>query len=237
MFVSKINQFKINRFIKRASEFSPLETEGYNELFRLLRNNGKKAVRKSLGLKLLLVSDTHGYLAFGEHRFPKFLDTIGDFDLCVLLGDIHPVEMEKIIDCIPRENIIGVKGNHDTFSIYSDFGVRDISGTVYEYKGVRFAGLDGSFGYKEGSYPSHTQYESLEISKSLPKADVLITHDMMFDDSGRDMAHCGLIGITHYIYTNSVGYHIHGHIHKSYENEYSNGTMEKSVHLCEYFEI
>lgn len=133
--------------------------------------------------------------------------------------------------------IIGVKGNHDDFSIYSDCGVCDISGKTYKYKGVTFAGIDGSFRYKDTSFPSHTQYESLLLAQNLSQADILITHDILLDSFDNDSAHGGLIGITQYIYSNSVKWHFHGHIHQSYQKQYENGTKEKSVYLCEWVEI
>jgi len=127
--------------------------------------------------------------------------------------------------------------NHDSFSIYSDFGIRDIAGNVFEYKGACFAGLDGSFRYKNEPFPSHTQYESLQLACNLPEADVLLTHDVMLDNFEHEPAHSGLIGISYYIYKKAPIYHLHGHIHKSYEKQYDNGTKEKSVYLCEYIEI
>lgn len=238
MFLSwKKQKFDFERFIKKAAKFEPFEIKKYEELFSYLNENMKVRESKKLGIRLLVISDTHGYLAFGENRFPNFLDTIGEFDLCILLGDVHPAEMPLILDCVPREKIIAVKGNHDSFSIYSDFGIRDVAGTVFEYKGIRFAGIDGSFRYKNERFPSHTQYESLRMALVLPKADVLLTHDVMLNNFECEPAHSGLIGITYYIYKNLPCHHIHGHIHKSYERQYNNGTEEKSVYLCEYVEI
>ena len=229
--------YGVDAFLKKAAAFDPLEVSRYEEWCRILRRDPKSAVRRKLGLKLLVLSDTHGYLAFGDNRLPRFLDTIGEFDLCVLLGDIHPLEMPILLDCIPKEEIIAIKGNHDEPTIYSDFGVRDLSGKVFEHRGVRFAGIDGSFRYKSGDYPSHMQYESLRIADALPEADVLLTHDVPLERFDREPAHAGLIGITHYIYSTGVPWHLHGHIHRSYEREYENGTREKSVYQCEYVEI
>lgn len=199
----KKQQFNFEKFLKKAAKFEPFEIKKYDELFCHLKDNAQQVGFEKLGLKLLVISDTHGYFAFGENRLPNYLDTIGEFDLCVLLGDVHPAEMPLILDCIPREKIIALKGNHDSFSVYSDFGVRDIAGTDFEYKGVRFVGIDGSFKYKKEQFPSHTQYESLREARCLPVADVLLTHDVMLSDFERELAHAGLIGITYYIYKKS----------------------------------
>lgn len=233
----KGEDFRIDRFIKKAVKWDPFEIRKYEELYNDLFARKVFVRPRQFGMKLIVISDTHGYLAFDKSRFPSFLDSVGEYDLCLLLGDIHLAEMPIILDCIPIEKIIAVKGNHDMFDIYSKFGVRDISGNSYEYNGVRFVGLDGSFKYKSEPFPSHTQYESLVIANRLPKADVLLSHDIMLSNFDREPAHSGLIGITYYIYANSVQWHFHGHIHKSYESEYLNGSREKSVYLCEYVEI
>jgi len=78
--------FRIEKFLKKAEKFDPFEIGKYGELYDYLKKSPKTAAPKKLGLKLLVISDTHGYLAFGEHRLPAYLDTVGAFDLCVLLG-------------------------------------------------------------------------------------------------------------------------------------------------------
>ena len=221
----------------QISTWDPYEIQRYEQLYCELYEKKVQAELHKLGMKLIAISDTHGSFAFHKNRFYEFLDTVEDFDLCILLGDIHPAEIPVILDCIPVEKIIGLKGNHDDFDLYSRVGIREISGELYEYQGVRFVGLDGSFRYKSEPFPSHTQYESLKIARTLPDADVLLTHDIMMTNFHGEPAHSGLIGITDYVYSRGVQWHFHGHIHQSYEKPYPNGTKEKSVYLCEYIEI
>lgn len=225
------------KFLKKAREFTPTEIDTYRECLYFLLKNKAESTDKKFGLKLISITDTHGCLVFCEKLLTDILEKNPDYDLCVLLGDIHPKDMEVITTYIPREKIIGVVGNHDAYSLYDSFGVRDISGKPFKYKGVTFAGIEGCYHYKNGIYPSFTQYESLWLSHRLPKADILISHDRALDDFQRDTAHIGLIGITYYIYTNKAKWHLHGHIHDSYSREYENGVKEKSVYLCEYLEI
>jgi len=227
----------MERFLKKSRKFDPFEIKGYEAALDYITANKTPVTPKSLGLKLVVVADTHGYLAFGENRFAEFMDTVGDYDLCVLLGDHHAKDLKQILDCIPTEKIIAVKGNHDSFSLYSEHGIKDISGSSYIYRGVRFAGIDGSFKYKNEAFPSYTQHQSLALGDRLPAADVLLTHDVALTDFNKDTAHLGLIGITHYVYKNGVQWHIHGHIHHSYEKRYDNGTTEKSVYLCEVVKL
>lgn len=236
-FFNREKRFDFQRFLKKAARWDAYEMQKYEELYRHIHENRTMARQRRLGLKLLILSDTHGHLAFDKSRFPAFLDTVGEFDLCILLGDIHPAEMPIILDCIPKEKIIALKGNHDEFDLYERFGIRDISGRCFTYKGVRFAGLEGSFRYKAEPCPSYTQYESLLAADELPQADVLLTHDIALCDFTRSPAHAGLIGIAHYIYKHGVLFHFHGHIHQSWEKSYDNGTIEKSIYLCEAVEI
>jgi len=230
-------RFSQEDFLRKAEKFDPFEIQKYGELCAELERNAEKRETKHFGLRTVVLSDTHGYLAFGEHRFPKFLDAVGAFDLCILLGDHHPAELPLILDCVPAERIVAIRGNHDSFSQYDKMGIRDISGKSFTFGGVRFAGIDGSFRYKNESFPSYTQYESLMLSMALPDADVLLSHDGMLRDPSREPAHAGLVGINHYLYTRPVHLHLHGHVHKSYEGICETGVREKCVYLCERVEI
>ena len=66
MFQSK-NKRITNSFIKKAVSFDPTEIKKYEELYRDLRSNYKIIKPKKTGLRLLVISDTHGYLAFGKN--------------------------------------------------------------------------------------------------------------------------------------------------------------------------
>lgn len=230
-------EFSVKRFMRKAARLDSFEIKAYEELFCHLKAELMPVEPKKLGLRLLVIADTHGHLAYNKARLPSYLDRAGEFDLCVLLGDIHVAEMPLILDCIPREKIVALRGNHDSFSLYAEHGIRDVSGSAFEFGGVRFAAIDGSFRYKKERFPSYTQYESLKLAYQLPEADVLLTHDVMLSDFEREPAHAGLIGISYYVFNKRPVWHIHGHIHKPYASEYENGTKERSVCLCEIIEI
>lgn len=237
MFFSKQNKFVLKRFIRKAKTYDQFETKYFEKLVSYYLDNHRTVVPNQLGLKLIMISDTHGDLAFGN-RFESFMSQVSDYDLCVILGDIYGCELEKVLQIVPKEKIIALRGNHDSFDVYDKFGIRNINGQVFLYKGKKLAGIEGSFRYKKAKFPSYTHYESLYLASKMPqKADVLLSHDCMFIESKYDMAHSGLAGITYYVYENAVQWHIHGHIHKSYQKKYSNGTNEKSVYGCEYLEI
>ncbi len=227
----------IGRFLKKAKKFSPFEIQEYRELEKTLKGSAVGVEKRPLGLRLVIISDTHGILAYGK-GFEAFMKRVIEYDLCVLLGDITSAEVEVILGIVPKEKIIAVRGNHDSFDVYESYGIENISGSVYTYKGVRIAGIEGSFRYKDEDFPSFTQRESLELACSMEQgADVVISHDRVFSPDEDNLVRAGLIGITYYICKNAVQWHIHGHIHKSYEDIYCNGTAEKSVYQCEYVEI
>lgn len=237
MFFSKENKFNLKSFIRKAKTYDQFETKYFEKLVSHYLDNHRSVVPDELGLKLIVISDTHGDLAFGS-RFEAFMSQVSEYDLCVILGDIYGYELEKILQIVPKERIVALRGNHDSFDVYEKFGIRNINGKAFTYKGIKFVGIEGSFKYKKAEFPSYTHYESLYLASKMPqKADALLSHDCMFTESKYDMAHSGLAGITYYVYENAVQWHIHGHIHKSYQNSYINGTREKSVYGCECLEI
>lgn len=226
---------KLIRKLKKCGQF---ELKPYEALVSYLKKNSKAANGEKLGVKLIVISDTHGDIALAPERFEHFLQRAGGYDLCVILGDIMSYELDEILKRIPRDKIIALRGNHDTFDVYDKHKIRNINGKIFKYKGVSFAGIEGSFRYKNENFPSYSQAESLALARKMKGgADVLLSHDAMFSEAKYDMAHAGLSGITYYAYKNAVKYHIHGHLHKSYSGEYSNKTVEKCVHGYEIVEI
>ena len=237
MFFWKKQRFWINAFLKKAKHFDPFETKAYVPLVSVCKEEAGEVEQKHFGLRLIVISDTHGDLAFGDN-FRHFIDGAGEYDLCVILGDIYVYELDKITEYVPVEKIIALRGNHDCFDVYDKHGIKNINGEIFTYKGVRFAGIEGSFKYKKEEFPSYTHYESLALAYKMPKeADVLLSHDRMFESDNYDKAHSGLFGITYNIFKNQVKWHIHGHIHESYMCFLENGTIEKSIYGCEIVEI
>lgn len=237
MFYSKQNKFNLNRFIRKAKACDSFEAKYFEKLVLHYSVNHRPVVPKKLGLKLIVISDTHGDLAFGN-SFEIFMSRISEYDLCVILGDIYGYELEKVTQIVPNNKIIALRGNHDSYDVYEKFNIHNINGQMISCKGIKFAGIEGSFKYKKENFPSYTHYESLMLAYHMPQtADVLLSHDCLFTESKYDIAHSGLAGITYYVYENAVQWHIHGHIHKSYQDIYINGTHEKSIYGCEYLEI
>ncbi len=236
--------FDLQRFIRRCRRFPLFELEKYQDLVAYLKDHAAPVQPQPLGVKLVVIADTHGCLAndAAQHAaFSAFVDTLDSYDLCILLGDITPSDLKKIAALLDTEKMLGLLGNHDPFDLYRRFGIRNLTaGRLYplEEKGVRFGCIGGSFRYKSEDFPAYTQAESLLMASAMePPIHVLLSHDMAFDDPHRHPSHIGLVGSTYCIYHYAVPYHIHGHLHKSYTAQYSNGTIEKCVHGWEYLEL
>ena len=230
-------KFEVGRFLTRARGFDPLEAQAYEELVSHYLAHGTRVTPKPFGLKLIVVSDTHGDLGFGN-KFEEFFSGVAAYDLCLILGDLCPYELERVLTLVPKEKLLALRGNHDRPDLLDQFGIPNLNGKTVTHRGVTFAGIEGSFRYKKGEWPMYTHYESLLLASGMSKgADVLLTHDRAFLSAQYDHAHAGLAGITYYLFEHGIPLHIHGHLHKSYRKADPNGAVEQSVYGCEYIEI
>ena len=219
---------------KLLNKFKSNKIEYYNEEYesRLYKQYGN-CNKFSKSIKILAIADTHGSLK--DDEFKLFLKDIQTFDLVILLGDHANLDIEIILKNVDKNKIVGILGNHD-YDYLSKYNILNINGKIIEVNGIKFLGIEGSFKYKEENYPSFTQEESLEFLNCFPSVDILVSHDQKYNYLS-NYAHQGLIGITNYLYKNKISYHIHGHIHKSYQNEMLNGTKEICVFKYEIIEI
>lgn len=74
-------EFSYDKFIKKAARSNPFELGIYDEYVGYLRKNKSFADVKKLGLKLVVVSDTHGHL---HSSYQKEYDN-GTVEKCVYL--------------------------------------------------------------------------------------------------------------------------------------------------------
>ena len=170
-------------------------------------------------LRILVVTDGHGCLA--ESDIPPYRD----IDVCLLLGDLSIRDIAIVKEKIGNIPVYGVLGNHDGFELYDRFGIENIHGKVVEIDGVRIAGMQGAFRYKDTNFPFYTDDESVEIAEEMDGADILISHDYPKDfHKNTDWAHSGLQGITHYCEKHRVPLNIHGHFHNNLSGVLENGT-------------
>lgn len=153
------------------------------------------------------------------------------YDVCLLLGDINS-EYLNIIKKYVKNNIFGVLGNHDEFGILESANIENIHNKVVEINGIKIIGFQGSSKYKKGNHPLYTQEESIDVGKKMQEADILISHDSPYFLYKRDPAHCGLKGITKYIYKNRISINIHGYQHINSNGKLKNGTTVIGIYKC-----
>ena len=105
-------------------------------------------------------------------------------------------------------------------------------------KGIRIAGIGGSFKYKNiNEYALYTHEESAQIANNIAKADILVTHDKAFIEDNHNPSHDGLKGITEYIYKNHIALHIHGHLHEEKEELLKNGSKSICLYMVKLLEL
>ena len=211
--------------------FNPKYIKEEEKLYKLY---GKS---KSLpnSLNLIVVSDTHDSLE--ENDFKDYLNKHQNYDICILLGDHSTRDIEIILKYIDKTKLYGLLGNHDT-NYLKKYNIENLNGSLIEINNIKILGIEGSFKYKEETFPSFTEEESLNFLHKMPRVDILFSHDNRFDKTKRnDPTHKGLFGITYYLYKNQISYHIHGHNHKNYETTLKNGTKEISIYMYKYIEL
>ena len=184
-------------------------------------------------IKIIVITDTHNTLK--EDEFRNFILNSGDYDVCLLLGYFVSNDLPIILRYIDREKIYALLGNHD-YNYIKEYELNNLNGNIININGVKLLGIQGSFKYKPSDFPSFSQKESILFLKDKPDVDILVSHDIRFNSMAeRDPAHQGMFGITYYLFKNRVPYHIHGHIHNSYQKTLINGTREISAFQYQIF--
>ena len=177
-------------------------------------------------MRVLIFTDTHGI--FNE-IYEKYKNDLPNYDRIILLGDHSSVDINQIMSefTVP---ILRINGNHDVPSmvIYKD--ALPLHEHLIGYTPT-YTGWQGSHIYKDTQIYGYTQKESLDLLKTMPKADILFSHDGPYGYCGNkeDFAHCGLKGILKYIKKNKPKTIIYGHHHK-----FNHYTIKKTECFCVY---
>ena len=198
-----------------------IEMHGYKSVCGLSPLQLKKLLHQPVRkkMKILAVADDESKYYY-EHYTPGKLD---DFDLILACGDLHKVYLE-FLTTMAGCPVLYVRGNHDDILMDDPpGGCICIEDTVYEYEGLRIAGLGGSFKYREGRN-TFTEEEMEKRVRRLGKAirkhggvDVLVTHAPARGLNDFDsISHRGFEAFNHFIEKYHPAYFVHGHIHKNY---------------------
>lgn len=171
-------------------------------------------------MKILAVADEKAKQYY-EHYKPGMLD---DIELIIACGDLPKYYLEFLVTMAGCP-LLYVHGNHDdSFSENPPEGCICIEDQIYEYQGIRFLGLGGSFRYKPDGIHMYTEKEMririLKLWFSLFKKkgfDILVTHAAAYGCGDLDtIPHRGFRCFLKLMEKYRPKYMIHGHVHRSY---------------------
>lgn len=181
-------------------------------------------------IKILCFADTHGKIMYNQNEY-KLSEIDNDYDVCLLLGDISCDDIREILKYVDKNKIYGILGNHDYFSNLEKFDILNINGKVIDINGVRISGIEGAIKYKE-EQPGYTIEDGFEFVKSIPEADICITHAPPFGAVGleNNSLHIGAPYINEYLFRTKCPIVLSGHNHVDRTHEYLNGTKGISLY-------
>lgn len=171
-------------------------------------------------MKILAVSDKESSYFYDFYKPGK----LKDFDLIIACGDLHKSYLEFLVT-MARCPLLYVPGNHDdSFEKNPPEGCICIDNQIYEYKGVRFLGLGGSYRYKEYGTYMYTEREMQgKIRRLWPQLfrykgfDVLVTHAPVRNMGDLDdLPHRGFRCFEDLLKKYRPKYMLHGHVHRNY---------------------
>ena len=170
-------------------------------------------------MRILTVSDMESDYYY-DHYVPGRLDGI---DLILACGDLPKAYLEFLVTMANRP-LLYVPGNHDdAYASHPPEGCTCIDGRLYEYQGVRFFGLGGSYRYRQGQYLYTERQMARRVRRARPSItraggiDIFISHAPARHLNDLDtMSHRGFECFNALIERYHPRYFIHGHIHRSY---------------------
>ena len=148
-------------------------------------------------------------------------------ELIISCGDLKAKYLE-FLQTVVNVPVLYVTGNHDTrYREHTPEGCISIEDTVYEYKGIRIAGLGGSYRYKPEKPPfMYTEAQMAKRVKKLTRRrfrpyggiDILVTHAPC-DGYGDmdDIPHWGFECFNTLLEQEKPDLMLYGHVHKEYE--------------------
>lgn len=171
-------------------------------------------------MKILAVADEEAAYYYDFYRPGK----LSDIDLIVACGDLNKNYLEFLVT-MARCPLIYVCGNHDdSIKENPPEGCICIEDNIFEYQGLRFLGLGGSYRYKKDSRCMYTEKQMRgRILRLWPKLcrhkgfDVLVTHAPVYNLTDlNDLPHRGFACFTELLDKYKPKYMFHGHVHMNY---------------------
>lgn len=192
-------------------------------------------------MKILAVADVEDKLLY-DHFDKKRVEGV---ELIVGCGDLRSDYMDFLITMV-NVPMIYVMGNHDdSFLKNPPLGAICIEDRIYEYNGVKFMGLGGSFRYNPNGKNMYSERDmKIRELRLRPKAklkggiDVLVTHSPAkgYGDL-EDLPHRGFETFNKIMDRYHPEYMLHGHVHMNYgriQKEYDHPSGTKIINACGY---
>lgn len=169
-------------------------------------------------MKILAVSDIESPFFYDYYRPGK----LAGYDLIIACGDLKAEYLEFLVT-MANCPLLYVHGNHDDYDREPE-GCVCIDNKVFEYDGVRIAGLPGCHRYREGKYLfTERQMESMvrRLKRPIHKVrgiDILVTHAPArhlndFESVSHRGFECFHTLLDHY----RPALFVHGHVHICYD--------------------
>lgn len=174
-------------------------------------------------MKILFMSDEENKAYWDFFKKEDF----ADIDLIVSCGDLK-AEYLSFLTTMTSIPVLYVRGNHDDkYEQKQPEGCICIEDDIYEYGGIRFLGLGGSYRYKNGA----NQYTDVEMKKRVKRLwyrlfrkkgfDILVSHAPAYGvHDGEDLSHRGFSVFTELIEKYEPKYFVHGHVHMNYGRQF-----------------
>lgn len=170
-------------------------------------------------IKILFISDEPSP-ALWDYFDPSRLEGI---DLIISCGDLPPQYLSFLATFFVGP-VLYVYGNHD--ECYLDTppdGCTCIDGRVYEFEGVRIAGIGGCMRYHQGKF-QYTEkqmfYRIMKLQRKIRRSrglDILVSHAPAYGiNDGEDLPHRGFQCFHRLLDKYRPRYFVHGHMHFSY---------------------
>lgn len=170
-------------------------------------------------MKILIISDVQSPILY-EHFNKKQFE---DVDLILSAGDLKADYMSFITTALCKP-LLYIHGNHDgNYKDQPPLGCICIEDSIYEYKGLRIAGIGGSMWYNGDDH----QFSEKDMAKRVRSNwwtfrkgfDILLTHSPAFGiGDGEDLPHTGFKSFNKLLDKHKPQLMIHGHQHLNYKN-------------------
>lgn len=190
-------------------------------------------------MKILAIADTESK-ALWDYFDKSMLEGI---DVILSCGDLHPHYL-SFLATFTSAPVLYVRGNHDDRYVrVPPEGCICIEDLVYEYKGIRFAGLGGAMRYKPGAN-MYTEKEMKRRAKKMRSQmrkrggfDILVTHAPAQGlNDGDDMPHKGFKTFLTLLDKFQPALFVHGHVHATYGGRYKRESAYRETRVVNAYE-